>query len=248
LEVELVAPVVQTNNGTFAQIRQKSRSDLGPDGFNKAQQFNFPNKLPMRAMVEFGTALGSTIERFNAARLLGVGYVQPSTLTAKYDAIYALGEQTDASYCSTSSPLEVQYITSFKLKAWDMTNFTKPDGDQAIQYTFSPGIAVGPDLAGVVIPGATLRAKVHPDGVADVNLQATLRTASGEALLINSEGRANFAAQGGLVVPLRIQSDVQAEGSKFTALNRDSMLLIGEVRTSSGEIILHLYRMPVTAS
>jgi hypothetical protein len=244
LEVGLVAPVVQTNEGTFAEIRQTGRGDLGPNGFFNFLQRIVPSKIPLRSVVEFGTPLGSSIERFNATRLLGVGYVQPATLTATFDAVYAMSDQTDASFCVNGSPVAVQRVASFKLKAWDSVSFTKADADQVIQYTYGPSLAFGPELSGAVLPGATLVAKVHPDGIADVRLQATVRTVTGESILITSGGRANFAAQGGSLIPIRIQPDVLAEGTKLDALNRNSMLLVGDLKTPSGEVVLHLYRMP----
>ena len=244
MELDIIGPIFQATDGTLGEFRGKGRGDMGPDGFGNFLQWILPSKIQIRSVLEFRTPLGSTIEHFNATPLLAVGYVEPTALAITFD-ISAFGEQTDASFCQTALPMAVQYVSSFKLKALDTTSFSKSDGDQLIQYTYAPGIAVGPELKGVVVPGATLRARVHPDGVADMSLQATLRAASGEAILVNSGGRANFVPQRGSRVPLRIQPDVLAEGTKLDVLNRNSMLFVGEVDTTSGELVLHLYRMPV---
>lgn len=245
LEMNLVAPLVQTSDGSVGEIRQTGRADFGVDGFEKALQWLFPNRVQVRAVLEFGAALGSTIQGFNAKRLLAVGFVESSTLSAKLDSVYEFGEQTDSSLCSPDSPVQVQYVSSFKLRAIDMVSFTKTDGDRWLQYTYGPGFTAGPELRGIVFPGATLRAKVHPDGVTALDLRATLRSVSGETILVSSQGHADFGAQDGRLVPIRIQPEVTAEGTKLDALNRNSMLLVGEVNPHCGDLVLHMYRLPV---
>ena len=148
---------------------------------------------------------------------------------------------------------ELKFLASLKASLSEQLIGLVPDGLRMNWYV-TDGSFAGPDVSGVVLPGSGDWMRVREDGVALVNVRASLQTSDGARIYATYSGILDLGSDGyaravrgefAPFPPIIVSPVFQTSDARYSWLNRLQCTGVGRVDTAARSYELDIYSLHV---
>lgn len=148
---------------------------------------------------------------------------------------------------------EIKFLASLKTILREQPIGRVPDGLR-INWYVEEGTFAGPDVSGIVLPGSGDWMRVREDGVALVNVRASLQTSDGARIYATYSGILDLGSDGyaravrgefAPFPPIVVSPVFQTSDTRYSWLNRLQCTGVGRVDTATRSYELDIYSLQV---
>jgi Protein of unknown function (DUF3237) len=148
---------------------------------------------------------------------------------------------------------EIKFLASLKTSLREQLIGRVPDGLR-INWYVEEGSFAGPDVSGIVLPGSGDWMRIREDGIALVNVRASLQTSDGARIYATYSGILDLGSDGyarailgefAPFPPIVVSPVFQTSDTRYSWLNRLQCTGVGRVDTATRSYELDIYSLQV---